>query len=53
MDVFETEPLPSDHPLYNFEWVTLTPHNSYVSDRVNERLFQNIMDHLKIEQLNN
>lgn len=53
LDVFETEPLPSDHPLYNFEWVTLTPHNSYVSDRVNERLFHNIMDHLKIEQLNN
>ncbi|WP_138858890.1 NAD(P)-dependent oxidoreductase [Exiguobacterium mexicanum] len=52
LDVFETEPLPSDHALYNFEWVTLTPHNSYVSDRVNERLFENMMNHLKLEQLN-
>ena len=52
LDVFETEPLPSDHALYNFEWVTLTPHNSYVSDRVNERLFDNIFHNLLHEQLN-
>lgn len=51
LDVFETEPLPSDHALYNFEWVTLTPHNSYVSDRVNERLFENIVRNLRHEQL--
>lgn len=51
LDVFETEPLPSDHALYNFEWVTLTPHNSYVSDRVNERLFENILRNLRQEQL--
>lgn len=51
LDVFETEPLPSDHALYNFEWVTLTPHNSYVSDRVNERLFENIVHNLRHEQL--
>ncbi|RHB49590.1 NAD(P)-dependent oxidoreductase [Exiguobacterium sp. AM39-5BH] len=50
LDVFETEPLPSDHALYNFEWVTLTPHNSYVSDRVNERLFENIVRNLRHEQ---
>lgn len=52
LDVFETEPLPSDHALYNFEWVTLTPHNSYVSDRVNERLFDNIFHNLLHEQPN-
>lgn len=52
LDVFETEPLPSDHALYNFEWVALTPHNSYVSDRVNERLFDNIFHNLLHEQPN-
>lgn len=47
LDVFETEPLQSNHPLYEFEWVSLTPHNSYVSDRVNERLFKNIYQNLR------
>lgn len=47
LDVFETEPIPSDHPLYEFEWVNLTPHNSYVSDRVNNRLFKNVYKNLQ------
>lgn len=47
LDVFETEPIQSDHPLYEFEWVNLTPHNSYVSDRVNNRLFQNVYKNLQ------
>ena len=51
LDVFESEPLLPDNPLYDFEWVTLTPHNSYVSDRVNDRLFENIMGNLKCEQM--
>lgn len=51
LDVFETEPLEPDNPLYDFEWVTLTPHNSYVSDRMNDRLFENILKNLQREKL--
>ncbi|MGA9468567.1 MAG: NAD(P)-dependent oxidoreductase [Exiguobacterium marinum] len=50
LDVFETEPIQPDHPFYEFEWVSLTPHNSYVSDQVNNRLFQNVLANLKNEQ---
>jgi len=32
LDVFETEPLPADSPLWTFENAILTPHNAAVSD---------------------
>jgi len=32
LDVFETEPLPLDHPLRKLDNVTLSPHIGYVSD---------------------
>ena len=32
LDVFETEPLPADSPLWGFENAILTPHNAAVSD---------------------
>ena len=32
LDVFETEPLPSDSPLWNFQNAILTPHAAAVSD---------------------
>lgn len=37
LDVFETEPLPADHPLWSFENVILTPHIAGCSPRVPER----------------
>lgn len=42
LDVFEQEPLPKNNPLWVFKKVIITPHNSFVSDRVNERLFNTI-----------
>ncbi|MCT4781652.1 MULTISPECIES: NAD(P)-dependent oxidoreductase [Exiguobacterium] len=46
LDVFETEPLPRNHPFWTHPAVQLTPHNSYVSDRVNRRLFRTILRNL-------
>lgn len=40
LDVFETEPLPKTSPLWNFKNVYLSPHNSFVSENNNKRLFE-------------
>lgn len=40
LDVFEEEPLPFSSRLWEFERVLITPHNSFVSDRVAERMRQ-------------
>ena len=45
LDVFEEEPL-SESPLWDFENVIITPHNSFVSDKVNERLFELMIENL-------
>lgn len=45
LDVFEEEPL-VESPLWNFENVIITPHNSFVSDKVNERLFDLMIENL-------
>jgi phosphoglycerate dehydrogenase-like enzyme len=34
LDVFDTEPLPADHPLRSLDTVVATPHIGYVADRV-------------------
>lgn len=45
LDVFEEEPI-GDSPLWEFENVIITPHNSFVSDKVNERLFGLMVENL-------
>lgn len=40
LDVFETEPLSSESPLWELENAILTPHNSFVGDGNSNRLFK-------------
>lgn len=47
LDVFQNEPLSENNKLWNFDNVTVTPHNSWVSDKNNERNFDMIYDNLK------
>lgn len=47
LDVFETEPLPGDHPLWTLPNVTVSPHNSFVSEGNNKRMFTVIYENLK------
>lgn len=44
LDVFDSEPLSEDSVLWKLENVAISPHNSFVSDRNNERMF-NVMYH--------
>lgn len=57
LDVFETEPLPEDSPLWDFENLLITPHSSFLSDHFRERLFsmiyENIKHFIRGEALNN
>ncbi|MBR2323086.1 MAG: hydroxyacid dehydrogenase [Clostridia bacterium] len=46
LDVFDFEPLPADSPLWNFENVIITPHNSFVGNGNNERLFNLILENI-------
>lgn len=47
LDVFETEPLPEKCPLWGLENVALSPHNSFVSNGNNMRMFNVIYNNLK------
>ncbi len=49
LDVFREEPLPVNSPLWKMENVIITPHNSFLSDRTNKRLFDLIYSNLKKE----
>jgi phosphoglycerate dehydrogenase-like enzyme len=47
LDVFELEPLPSDHPLWRMENVILTPHVAGFSPRIAERHLEVLLDNIR------
>lgn len=47
LDVFENEPLEEESPLWTMDNVAISPHNSFVSDRNNERMFDVMYQNLK------
>ena len=55
IDAFEVEPLPSDHPFWDMENVTLIPHDShsspYIGDRVVDIFCRNLDHYVKGEAL--
>lgn len=40
LDVFEEEPLPEDHPFWEMEQVTVTPHSSAITPQYQHRAFE-------------
>ena len=46
VDVFETEPLPEDSPLWDAENLILTPHNSFVGEHNHTRMMQTLIRNL-------
>jgi phosphoglycerate dehydrogenase-like enzyme len=47
LDVFETEPLPEDSPLWTMDNVQITPHASGTTPHYNDRAFAILLENLK------
>ena len=47
LDVFEVEPLPTNHPLWKLENVIMTPHVAAASPRIAERHLQTLLDNIR------
>jgi len=47
LDVFQTEPLPVDHPLRSLENVVLTPHMGYVSEQSYDLFFRQAVENIE------
>lgn len=49
LDVFDIEPLEKNSPLWDMKNVILTPHNSFVGENNNKRMFKVIVENLEIQ----
>ena len=48
LDVYEVEPLPTDHPLWAMENVILTPHIAAASPRIAERHLATLLENIRL-----
>jgi phosphoglycerate dehydrogenase-like enzyme len=47
LDVFEAEPLPTDHPFWDMENVFIVPHDSHSSPYIGDRVVSIFCDNLR------
>lgn len=47
LDVFETEPLPQENKLWDFDRVVITSHNSWISEEIEQRRWDLIQENLR------
>jgi phosphoglycerate dehydrogenase-like enzyme len=47
LDVYDVEPLPENNPLWDLDNVIISPHNSWISEKRNERRYNLIYENMK------